>query len=131
MPSIAALREAMNVQDVVVKSYFMKVESNEGTYLKILFHSIRYYSYYIGMMPRAIADIYINVLAVNGSDAPKNSSIKFDLPGELTAEDILDTNGLQLDYNVDDSAYFVFGDVKSQAQRIQGPSVSMSKINGW
>src|SRR5258708_275195 len=65
----------------------------------------------LGMTMQAHADIYINVVAVNGTDVPKTSSIKFDLPGELTAEDILDTNRLQLDYNVDDGDYFVFGDV--------------------
>jgi hypothetical protein len=65
----------------------------------------------LGMIPLAHADIYINVMAVNGANAPKAYSIKFDLPGELTADDILDTNGLQLDYNVDDGDYFVFGDV--------------------
>ena len=59
----------------------------------------------------AYADIYINVMAVNGADAPKTYSIKFGLPGELKAEDILDTNGLQLDYNVDDGDYYVFGDI--------------------
>ncbi len=66
----------------------------------------------IGMMTLAYADIYINVVAVNGATTDKTSSIKFGLPGELTAEDILDTNGLQLDYNVDDADYYVFGDVK-------------------
>jgi len=63
------------------------------------------------MMSRGFADIYINVVAVNGADAPKTSSIHFDLPGELTADDILDTNGLQLDYSVDDADYFVYGAV--------------------
>jgi len=65
----------------------------------------------LGVTQRSFADIYINVVAVNGADTPKTSSIKFNLPGELTAEDILDTNGLQLDYNVDDANYFVYGDV--------------------
>ena len=65
----------------------------------------------IGMARLGHADVYINVMAVNGSDMPKTSSIKFDLPGELSADDILDTNGLQLDYNVDDADYFVYGDV--------------------
>ena len=65
----------------------------------------------VAMMSLAYADVYINVVAVNGANDPKTSSIKFSLPGELTAEDILDTNGLQLDYNVDDANYFVFGDV--------------------
>ena len=64
-----------------------------------------------GLIPWAHGDIYINVMAVNGADAPKNSTVKFDLPGELTAQDILDTNGLQLDYSVDDAAYYVYGDV--------------------
>jgi len=70
----------------------------------------------IGMMPRAHADIYINVVAVNGAPNAKTSSIKFSLPGELTADDILDTNGLQLDYSVDDADYFVFGDVTLKAK---------------
>jgi hypothetical protein len=65
----------------------------------------------LGMIPLACADIYINVMAVNGANAPKDYSIHFDLPGELTADDILDTNGLQLDYSVDDGDYFVYGDV--------------------
>ncbi len=66
---------------------------------------------YLGMHSVVFADVYINVVAVNGTSANKTSSIKFDLPGELTAEDILDTNGLQLDYDVDDANYFVYGDV--------------------
>jgi len=65
----------------------------------------------LGLMPAVYADIYINVVAVNGAQEPKTSTIHFDLPGELTAEDILDTNGLQLDYSVDDANYFVYGDV--------------------
>src|SRR5580658_10069075 len=63
------------------------------------------------MVSVARADIYINVMAVNGTSDPKTSTIHFDLPGELTADDILDTNGLQLDYSVDDGDYFVYGDV--------------------
>src|ERR1700689_1447052 len=65
----------------------------------------------LGLISWAHADIYINVVAVNGASDPKTSSIHFNLPGELTAEDILDTNGLQLDYSVDDADYFVSGDV--------------------
>jgi len=64
-----------------------------------------------GVMSRAHGEIYINVMAVNGADSSKKSAVKFDLPGELTADDILDTNGLQLDYSVDDADYYVHGDV--------------------
>jgi len=70
--------------------------------------------FYLGMMSWGLADIYINVVAVNGKDSPKTYSIHFDLPGEITADDVLDTNGLQLDYNVDDADYFVYGDVTLQ-----------------
>jgi hypothetical protein len=65
----------------------------------------------VGVMPWAFADVVINVMAVNGTDVPKNSSIHFNLPGELTVEDIVDTNGLQVDYSVDDANYFVYGDI--------------------
>ncbi len=68
-------------------------------------------AFYIAVAPAVFADITINLVAVNGKDSPKTSSIRFDLPGELSAEDIVDTNGLQLDYDVDDANYFVFGDV--------------------
>lgn len=67
--------------------------------------------FYFGMASWCFADIYINVVAVNGASDPRTSTIHFDLPGELTADDILDTNGLQLDYSVDDADYFVYGDV--------------------
>ncbi len=72
--------------------------------------------FYFGMMSGCFADIYINVVAVNGKDVPKTSSIHYDLPGELTAEDILDTNGLSLDYSVDDGNYYVYGDVTLNAK---------------
>ena len=72
-----------------------------------------------GIGSAAYADIYINVMAVNGASDPKNYSIKFNLPGELAAEDIMDTNGLQLDYSVDDADYFVYGDVTLKPKEIK------------
>jgi len=66
---------------------------------------------YLAMASWCFADIYINVMAVNGTNDPKTSNIHFDLPGELTADDILDTSSLQLDYSVDDANYFVYGAV--------------------
>lgn len=64
-----------------------------------------------GMMPLVFADVYINVMAVNGSPDKKDTSVKYNLPGDLKAEDILDTNGLKLDYNVADANYVVSGSV--------------------
>ena len=44
------------------------------------------------------ADLNISVLAVNGTEVQKNKKISFTLPKELTEDDILDTAGLELDY---------------------------------
>ncbi len=57
------------------------------------------------------ADVYINLMAVNGSPVRKETPVKFNLPGDVKAEDILDTNGLQLEYNVNDGNYVVSGTV--------------------
>jgi hypothetical protein len=64
-----------------------------------------------GMMPLVFADITINVMAVNGAPQRKETPVKFNLPGDLKADDILDTGGLQLEYNVNDSNYIVTGNV--------------------
>lgn len=64
-----------------------------------------------GMMPFAFADVYINVMAVNGAQERKETSVKYNLPGDLKEEDILDTSGLTLQYNVADANYYVTGSV--------------------
>ena len=63
----------------------------------------------IGMMPLVSADVYINVMALNGSPMRKETTVKYNLPGELKSEDVVDTNGLELDYNVNDANYYVHG----------------------
>ncbi len=72
-----------------------------------------------GMMPLVFADVYVNVMAVNGANAPKETQVRFNLPGDLKAEDILDTNGLDLDYDVNDHNFFVHGLVKLEAKGSQ------------
>src|SRR5262245_60719754 len=57
------------------------------------------------------ANLYLNVLAVNGTEEEKTKEIRAVLPRELTAEDIMDTDGLRLDYSVEEGAYVVSGDV--------------------
>lgn len=68
----------------------------------------------MAMASLALADVYINVMAVNGTDQVKETSVKYNLPGELTASDILDTNGLDLAYDVNDGNYYVQGKVTLQ-----------------
>lgn len=66
----------------------------------------------IGVMPPiSLADVYINVMAVNGAETVKDTSVKYNLPGDLASQDILETNGLDLDYNVNDANYYVHGKV--------------------
>lgn len=57
------------------------------------------------------ADLYVNILAVNGTDDRKEKDVEFYLPEDLSAEDILDTAGLELEYDVNKGAYFVKGKI--------------------
>ena len=60
-------------------------------------------------IPRVLADVIINVLAVNGTDIPQNKDISFSLPGEIKPGDIVDPAGLDVDYNVKDAGYTLHG----------------------
>jgi hypothetical protein len=64
---------------------------------------------FLMLTPVSFADVYINVMAVNGGAERKEMPVKFNLPGDLKSDDILDTAGLQLEYNVNDGNYFVYG----------------------
>lgn len=60
----------------------------------------------------SLADIIVNIFAVNGTEETQEKDINFQLPSELKAEDILDTQGLDLEYNVNEGAYFVKGKIE-------------------
>ncbi len=77
--------------------------------MKIKKHIILGVIFAMIMIPCVYADVYINVMAVNGSEIKKETPVKFNLPGDVTAGDILDTNGLTLDYNANDGNYVVSG----------------------
>ena len=68
----------------------------------------------IANTPLVYSDVYINVMAVNATENIKESSISYNLPGDLKSTDILDTNGLDLDYNVNDANYVLRGKVSLQ-----------------
>ncbi len=58
------------------------------------------------------AALNINLLAVNASATEaKDYPIKYYLPKELKAPDILNTGGLEVDYDVDVKAYYVSGKI--------------------
>lgn len=56
-------------------------------------------------------DVIINILAVNGTDATKDREISELLPREIRQEDILDTAGLEMVYDVEMESYRVVGSV--------------------
>ena len=55
------------------------------------------------------ADVIINVLAVNAKNVTIEKDVEFSLPGEVKPEDVLDSAGLTLDYNVKESGYYLHG----------------------
>lgn len=62
-------------------------------------------------VPFVSADVVVNILAVNGTEEQRDKEINFALPAELSAEDILDTAGLTLEYNVTEGRYYAKGKV--------------------
>ncbi len=69
--------------------------------------------FFLGLtVPIWAAELTINILAVNGTDKTKEKEINFPLPAELSIDDVLDSAGLKLDYNVNEGSYFVKGHVE-------------------
>lgn len=64
-----------------------------------------------GFMALSHADVVINILAVNSTDKAVEKEIKHTLPGEVKAEDVTDSQGLAIDYNITDAGYFLYGKV--------------------
>lgn len=74
------------------------------------------------------ADLYINILAVNGTEKTKNKDINHPLPKELTAEDILDAAGLELDYDVNAGNYYLKGLVQLKPKETKTYKVRVKDI---
>lgn len=76
----------------------------------------------------SFSDVVINVLAVNGSGKPIQKDIEFSLPGEITPEDIVDSAGLQIDYNVNDAGYFLHGNVSLNPKESKSLKVKVRDV---
>lgn len=74
------------------------------------------------------ADLYVNILAVNGTEKTKNKDIVHPLPKELAAEDILDTAGLELDYDVNGGNYFLKGTVQLKPKETKTYKVRVKDV---
>lgn len=60
-------------------------------------------------VPLLRADVVINVLAINGAPEKKETPIRFVLPPDVKANDIVDTDGLSVEYDVNEGAYVAQG----------------------
>lgn len=71
---------------------------------------------FAGLAEYVCADLIVNILAVNGTDKSKDKEVKEYLPRELAAEDIFDTGGLKLKYDVNVGSYYVYKNVSLEAK---------------
>lgn len=65
----------------------------------------------LGFVPKAFSDVVINVLAVNGAPEKRDTPIRFVLPPDVKSKDIVDTDGLSVEYDVNEGAYVAQGEV--------------------
>jgi len=59
-------------------------------------------------------NLYINLIAVNGSEDAKQTPVKYYLPTELKPEDVVNSGDLKINFDVDKSQYYVSGDFTLQ-----------------
>ncbi len=83
---------------------------------------------YLFLSLPVFSDVVINVLAVNGSDKTIEKDIQFSLPGEITPPDLVDAAGLNLDYNFNDSGYYLHGKVSLQAKETKTLRVKIRDV---
>ncbi len=74
------------------------------------------------------ADIIINVLAVNGAAEKRETPIRFVLPTDVQAKDIVDTDGLLIEYDVNEGAYVAQGMVSLDPKASKTFRIKVSDI---
>ena len=85
--------------------FFQIIKSHQNKKIAIAFIFI------LLLVPAVHADVVINVLAVNGAPEKKETPIRFVLPPDVKAKDIVDTDGLVVEYDVNEGAYVAQGAV--------------------
>ncbi|MDD4957059.1 MAG: hypothetical protein PHH49_07830 [Candidatus Omnitrophica bacterium] len=72
------------------------------------------------LTPCAYPDVAAKIVVANPSDTEtKDVPVEYHLPPEVKKEDILDTGGLKVDYDVTKSTYYVHGTVKMDPKQVQ------------
>lgn len=82
----------------------------------------------IFVVPFANADVIINVLVVNPKDQALDKHVEFSLPGEIKPDDVIDSAGLTVDYNVNDAGYFLHGTVALQPRETRTLKVKVRDV---
>jgi len=59
----------------------------------------------------AFADVIVKIAVVNPSASEKTVPVRYPLPSGLSRQDILDTGKLKVDYDIDESRYYVSGNL--------------------
>src|SRR3989338_3758301 len=63
-------------------------------------------------LPAAFAStLAINFIAVNASDETRKVPVRYNLPKELAADDVVDPGPLSIDYDVDRGLYYAFAEI--------------------
>src|SRR3989338_1685649 len=60
----------------------------------------------------AATTLSINFIAVNASDESQKVPVRYNLPKELSADDVIDAGPLKIDYDVDRGMYFAYAEVE-------------------
>ena len=75
------------------------------------------------------AGVAINLVVVNASSAEaKQTPIKYYLPRELDAQDVLNTGNLDLDYDIEKSAYYLHGSIELKPKESQTIKVEVRDV---
>ncbi len=76
----------------------------------------------------AWAQLTFNLVAVNASDEKKIVNVRQLLPRELAREDIIDVGPLKVDYDVDQGAYYVYGNIEFQPKESRTFKVAVQDV---
>ena len=74
------------------------------------------------------SDIVINVLAINGASEKRETPIRFVLPPDLKAEDVADTDGLTIQYDVNEGAYVAQGSVSLEPKATKAYRIKVRDV---
>ncbi|MBL8014447.1 MAG: hypothetical protein JNN05_11430 [Candidatus Omnitrophica bacterium] len=88
----------------------VKIDKKPAGYQGIFF-TLAFGMCAFAFVPKVFSDVIINVLAVNGAPEKRDTPIRFVLPPDVKSKDIVDTDGLSVEYDVNEGAYVAQGAV--------------------